>query len=88
MDLETFLRDVLTPVLDHPEELSVELRKNGKRLDIFLRARQDDRGRVVGRNGRMISSLRSLCKVAGEKQGLHVNLELAEDDVDFGALET
>jgi predicted RNA-binding protein YlqC (UPF0109 family) len=80
MDLEAFLRDVLTPVLDHPEELGVELRKNGARLDVFLRARQEDRGRVVGRNGRMISSLRALCRIAGEKQGVHVNLELAEDD--------
>ena len=80
MDLEAFLRDVLTPVLDHPEDLGVEFRKNGARLDVFLRARQEDRGRVVGRNGRMISSLRALCRIAGEKQGVHVNLELAEDD--------
>jgi len=84
MNLEAFLKDVLMPVLDHPEELSIETRKNGKRLDVLLRARQEDRGRVVGRNGRMISSLRALCKVAGEKQGLHVNLELVEDDVDNG----
>jgi len=80
MDLEAFLIDVLTPVLDHPEELSVELRKNGRHLDVFLRAHQEDRGRVVGRNGRMISSLRALCKAAGEKQGLQVNLELVEDE--------
>jgi len=85
MDLEAFLKDVLTPVLDHPDELCVETREDGRRLDVLLRARQEDRGRIIGRNGRMISSLRALCRVAGEKQGLHVNLELVEDDADHSS---
>jgi len=80
MDLEAFLRDVLSPILDHPEELSVEINNNGRQMDVFLRACQKDRGRIIGRNGRMISSLRTLCRAAGDKQGLHVNLELIEDD--------
>jgi predicted RNA-binding protein YlqC (UPF0109 family) len=82
MDLEAFLRDVLAPLLDHPEELGVEISKGGRQMDVFLRARQEDRGRIIGRNGRMISSLRALCSAAGEKQGLRVNLELREDEAE------
>jgi predicted RNA-binding protein YlqC (UPF0109 family) len=82
MDLEIFLKDVLTPVLDYPEEFNVEIKKNGKHMDVLVRARQIDRGRIIGKNGRMISSLRTLCKTAGEKQGLHINLELVEDETD------
>jgi predicted RNA-binding protein YlqC (UPF0109 family) len=80
VDLEAFLRSVLTPALEHPDELSIEINKDGNKLDVSLRAKQEDRGRVIGRNGRMISSLRTLCRAAGEKQGLDVNLELVEDD--------
>jgi predicted RNA-binding protein YlqC (UPF0109 family) len=79
MDLEAFLRDVLMPVLDCPEELGIEIIQNGKQLDVHMRARKEDRGRIIGRNGRMISSLRTLCRAAGEKQGMYVNLELVED---------
>ena len=39
-----------------------------------------DRGRIIGKHGRMISALRTLCKVAGEKAGLAVNLELDDED--------
>jgi predicted RNA-binding protein YlqC (UPF0109 family) len=80
MDLESFLKDVLTPVLDHSEEFSVEIKKNSRQLDVFMRAHQIDRGRIIGKNGRMISSLRTICKAVGEKQSLHINLELVEDD--------
>ena len=39
-----------------------------------------DRGRIIGKHGRMISALRTLCKTAGEKAGLVVNLELDDQD--------
>jgi len=83
MDLEAFIKDVLTPVLDHPEDFNIEIKNSGNHLDVLMRARQVDRGRIIGKNGRMISSLRTICKAAGEKHGLHVNLELVEDEA-FG----
>ena len=82
MDLEAFLKEVLAPVLDFPNELAVEVKKNGRQVDVSLRAPKADRGRIIGRNGKMISSLRALCRVAGDKQGFSVNLELVEDDAD------
>jgi len=82
MDLEGFLKEVLTPVLDFPDELEVEVKKSGRQLDVSLRAPKADRGRIIGRSGKMISSLRSLIRAAGEKQGFSVNLELVEDDED------
>jgi len=82
MDFEGFLKEVLAPVLDFPDELAVEVKKNGRQVDVSLRAPQADRGRIIGRNGKMISSLRSLCRAAGDKQGLNVNLELVEDGED------
>jgi len=87
MDLKAFVKDVLTPVLDYPEELDVEVVKNGKQLDVIVRARQEDRGRIVGRNGRMISSLRTLCRAAAEKQGMYANLEIVENETDDSDLE-
>jgi predicted RNA-binding protein YlqC (UPF0109 family) len=83
MDLEAFLKEVLAPVLDFPDELEVEVEKSGRQVDVSLRAPKADRGRIIGRNGKMISSLRTLCRAAGDKQGLSVNLELVEDDLEY-----
>jgi len=84
MDLEAFLKDVLVPVVDHPEQLRIEVTESGRRRDVLIHAVQSDRGRIIGRSGRMISSLRTLVKVAGEKAGLTVNLELFDEDEPAG----
>ena len=80
MDFEAFLKDVLTPVLDHPEDLRIEVSGEGRRRDVLIHAVPSDRGRVIGKSGRMISSLRTLCKVAGEKAGVQVEVEIFDED--------
>jgi len=81
MDLEAFLIDVLTPILDHPEALKMDVKAEGRKIDVLICADPRDRGRIIGKSGRMISSLRTLVKAAGEKAGAHtVNLELFDGD--------
>jgi predicted RNA-binding protein YlqC (UPF0109 family) len=80
MNLEVFLIDVLTPVLDHPEALRIEVKEDGRKCDVFIHAEPKDRGRIIGKSGRMISSLRTLCQAAGEKKGLRVNVEIFEEE--------
>jgi hypothetical protein len=80
MNLEAFLRDVLTPLLDHPEALRVEVEGEGRKRSVLVFAAPGDRGRIIGKHGRMISALRTLCKTAGEKAGLAVDLELDDEN--------
>jgi len=80
MNLEAFLIDVLTPVVDHPEALRIEVKDDGRKRDVFIHAEPKDRGRIIGKSGRMISSLRTLCQAAGEKAGLRVNVEIFEEE--------
>lgn len=79
-DFEAFLKDVLSPMVDHPEALHIEVREAGRKREVVIFAEQVDRGRIIGKSGRMISSLRTLVQAAGEKQGLLVNLELFDED--------
>ena len=80
MDFEAFLRDVLTPLLDHPDAFRVEVAGEGRRRDVLVYADPRDRGRIIGKHGRMISAMRTLCKAAGEKAGVVVELELYDED--------
>ncbi len=80
MNLEAFLGDVITPLLDHPQAFRVEISGEGRVRDVLIHAAPEDRGRIIGKHGRMISALRTLCRTAGDKAGLSVNLELYDRD--------
>lgn len=80
MDFEAFLKDVLSPALEHPDQLRVEVSGEGRRRDVLIHAAPTDRGRIIGKSGRMISSLRTLCKLAGEKAGVQVEVEIFDED--------
>lgn len=80
MNLQAFLGDVLTPLLDHPEALRIEIAGEGRKREVVIFADPKDRGRIIGKHGRMISALRTLCRTAGEKAGLVVDLELDDED--------
>ncbi len=80
MDFEAFLKDVLTPALEHPEDLRIEVSGEGRKREVLIHAAPSDRGRVIGKSGRMISSLRTMCKVAGEKAGLQIEVEIFDED--------
>ncbi|MCE1228516.1 MAG: KH domain-containing protein [Firmicutes bacterium] len=82
MNLDAFLRDVLTPLLDHPEALRIEIQGEGRRQEVLIHADPKDRGRIIGKSGRMISALRTLCQAAGDKAGLRVSLEIFEEEGD------
>ena len=84
MNLEAFLKDVLTPILDAPEALRIEVRGEGRKREVMIFAEQKDRGRIIGKSGRNISALRTLCKAAGEKANLVVDLELFDEPEEQG----
>jgi predicted RNA-binding protein YlqC (UPF0109 family) len=88
MNFEAFLTDVLGPILDHPESLKVEVKGSGRKVDVTIFAESRDRGRIIGKSGRMISSLRTLLKAAGEKTGSLVSLELYDGDETPGSADT
>ena len=59
-----------------------EVVEEGRKCDVLIHAESKDRGRIIGKSGRMISSLRTLCQAAGEKTGQRVNLEIFEEEAE------
>ncbi len=79
MNLEAFLVDVLKPLLDHPDALRVETEDKGRTKALTIHADPSDIGRIIGKSGRTIQSLRTLCQVAGDKAGLRVEVEIHDE---------
>ena len=63
-------------LVDHPEEVVVTQKENGKELVLELKVAQSDMGKVIGKQGRIAKAIRSVVKAAAAKENLKVMLDI------------
>ena len=63
-------------ITDHPEDVEVVEEEDDGRVFLVLRVNSEDKGKVIGRQGRVVQSIRSLLRVAAVNDGVQVNLEI------------
>jgi len=63
--------------VSYPNDVVVSSSENDDGdVTFLLHVHPDDKGRVIGRQGRVAQSIRSLLRVAAVKNGMHVSLEI------------
>ncbi len=66
-------------LVEHPDDVEItELEGEQGGLILELSVHPDDVGKVIGKRGRIIRSLRILAKAAGQKQGTPVSVEVVD----------
>jgi hypothetical protein len=74
--MEKFIKFLLTNIVDQPEKITVEVQE-GERGKVYLvDVAEEDRGKIIGKEGRVIQSLRSLVNIKAQKEGQQAFLEL------------
>jgi predicted RNA-binding protein YlqC (UPF0109 family) len=72
--------EFVTPwLVDNPDEVEVaELEGDGNASTLELSVHPDDIGKVIGKRGRMIRSIRTLSKAAGQREGKNYSVEVVD----------
>ena len=65
-------------LLDSTENYTVESNEKGKFVDITINVMRDDMGKIIGKNGRIITALRVLMSSIGKKDRKSVKIEVKE----------
>ncbi len=60
----------------NPDAVSVTEEEEGERIFLHLSVDDQDKGKVIGRDGRVAQSMRSLLRVAAVKADTRVSLEI------------
>lgn len=76
--LKEFLEFVVGTLVRHREQASVSHRLQGNKHLYQIRVAPDDAGRIIGRNGYTISSIRSLLEAAAQKHRIKASVRLDE----------
>ena len=80
VNLSALVTEVVKFLVDHPEEVSVEEVKQGHNVTLNLTVAQKDIGKVIGKQGRTIRSLRTLLDAAASKLNVRCTLEIVEEN--------
>ncbi|MBE5894413.1 MAG: KH domain-containing protein [Lachnospiraceae bacterium] len=65
-------------LVEHPEEVVVTEKNNGKHITIELHVAPTDMGKVIGKQGRIAKAIRAVVKAASTKEDLRVDVEIVE----------
>ena len=63
-------------LVDHPEEVSVNEKKEGRTTELELHVADGDMGKVIGKQGRIAKALRSVVKAAAAKEDKRVVVDI------------
>lgn len=70
---------LLSRIVDHPDDIVVDESVAEDKTILTIHANQEDLGKIIGKSGRIIRSLRDLIKLMAAKQNLYVDVVIAEE---------
>jgi len=69
---------LLESLVDHPEKVQIEEYQREETIILSFQVDPTDMGKVIGKGGKIIKSLRNVVKILAIKEGKRVDLELKE----------
>lgn len=79
LDLVGLVRTLVEPIIEFKDDLEiVESEQENGALLIEVRVNSEDTGKVIGRQGRVIKSIRTITRAAAARANAHVDVELLD----------
>ena len=77
--MQKLLQHILENITTHPEDVNIETQESEDGfIDFRVTVNPEDMGRVIGKSGRIIGSIRKILKVKAIKSGKRFNLEIVD----------
>ena len=76
--MRNLIQNIAQALVGHPEEVHVAELNGGKTAIFELTVAKEDRGRIIGKQGQTIKSLRTILSAASSKHNRKIVLEIVE----------
>lgn len=78
-EIAGLVESVIRPLIDFEDDLVIDARdtEEGSIL-VEVRVNEEDAGKVIGRQGRVIKAIRTLARAAASNPNKHVDVELLD----------
>lgn len=77
-DIAGLVDSVVRPLVDFEEDLEITSREEAGTVFIEISVNEEDTGKVIGRQGRVIKSIRTLARAAASRNDMRVEVEILD----------
>jgi predicted RNA-binding protein YlqC (UPF0109 family) len=74
--MKELIEYIARSIVRAPDEVKVTQENDDDGVVVKLEVAADDKGRVIGRQGRVAEAMRTLLRVVATKEGIRVRLEI------------
>ena len=76
--MKEILELIITNLVDNKDEVSIEEIINNKNVDYKVKVSKADMGKVIGKQGNVANSIRTVMKSVSAKEGKRANIEFVD----------
>ncbi len=76
--MEEMLRVLVKDLVSDPSQIEINSKKEGSVTTLELRVAKDDIGKIIGKQGKIARSIRTLMKAYGAKSGEKINVDILD----------
>jgi uncharacterized protein len=69
---------IITALVDNPDAVTLEEREEEGMIYFTVTVAKEDMGKIIGKEGKVIRSIRNIMKIKAMKEGVRINISLAE----------
>ncbi|MBI5595888.1 MAG: KH domain-containing protein [Elusimicrobia bacterium] len=63
-------------LVDQPDKVELTAHEEGDEVTLVLRVAEEDKGKIIGKQGKVIKAVRSVVSIAAAKAGKKVEVDL------------
>ena len=77
-DISGLVESLVRPLVDHEDDLEITSHEEDGAIIIEISVNEEDTGKVIGRQGRVIKSIRTLARAAASRNDMRVEVEILD----------
>jgi predicted RNA-binding protein YlqC (UPF0109 family) len=69
---------IVKNIVDEPDAVTVEVEESGNTVTLRVHVAEDDKGKVIGKRGRVAQAVRTVVRAIGSREGVTVMVDIAD----------
>ena len=74
------LHYIVTSIVDNPDSVSIDEQNEEEGTSLIIHVDPSDMGKIIGKEGKVIRSIRNIMKVKAMKHNVRINVSLADQE--------